>query len=70
MDNEGQGGRYLEEENIFLSDEKKNREGKIFGEGKYISCGGEANSEKEKEENIWRRKYIFLRRRRKGKEII
>ena len=28
MNNEGQGGRYLEEENIFFAEEKKNREGK------------------------------------------
>ena len=38
MDNEGQGGRYLEEENIFFAEEKKNREGKG---GKYL---GEENN--------------------------
>ena len=30
------GGKYLENENIFVVEEKKNKEGKVFGEGRYM----------------------------------
>ena len=56
------GGKYSEKENIFLSEgeEKQRRKRrKIFEDGKYIVCGGEEKKEKEKEENIWRKKVYF-----------
>ena len=49
---EGKGGKYMENEDIFLA-EKKN------GKRKYISCGGK-EKQKEKAENIWRRKKYFF----------
>ena len=32
----------------------------IFGEGKYISLPSRRKSEKENEENIWRRNFLFF----------
>ena len=36
---------------------------KIFGEGKYVFLWSRGKSEKEKEENSWRRRISFSRRR-------
>ena len=40
----------------------------IFGEGKYIIFGRRRKTEKEKKENIWRRKIYYLWRRKTEKE--
>ena len=68
MNNEGQEGKYLEEENIFLAEEKKNREGKggkhlVVKENIFLS--EEKKNGEGKGGNIWRRKIYFFRRRRK-----
>ena len=70
---DGKGGKYSEKGIIFFAGEKKNREG--YG-GKYLEKDNtflrrRRKMEKEKEENIWRRKifgggkYNLFRRRRK-----
>ena len=60
---EGKGGRYLEKENIFFAEIKKNKKGKKYLEIYFL--WRRRKTEKEKEESISRRVIIFLRRRRK-----
>ena len=61
------GGENTEKENIWRLGEKKycfrgeEKEVKIFGEGKYF-LRRRKKTEKEKEENIWRSKILFLHR--------
>ena len=65
---------------VFFIPEKglRRKEKKLFGKGKYFLCDGKrkegkillgrrGNTEKEREENIWRRKKIGGRRRKKRK---
>ena len=56
----------MEKESTFFAKEKKNVKGKG---GKYLEKENiffvEEKTEKEREENIWRRKLYFLKRRRK-----
>ena len=58
---DGKGGKYSEKGIIFFAGEKKNREG--YG-GKYLEKDNTflrrgRKMEKEKEENIWRKKIFF-----------
>ena len=56
---EGKGGKYLENKDIFLAKEKKN------GEGKYISCGGK-EKQRRKRKIFGEVKYIFCGGEGKG----
>ena len=58
------------EKEYFAEDKKsgKGKGGKYLEKEKNIICGGEEKTQKEKEENIWRRKKCSLWRRRRTKK--